>query len=447
MPLKESDMKPKRPPVPIIILLVLALLTGGYFGIKALTAEKESGLSASGTIEADQVIIAPETGGRVTEVLVSEGTPVIQGDVLFRLDGSLLAAQRDLAAANLALARSARRLAETGLATAAIQSGDLRTSGWWLEGPDGYGLPGWYFSRDENVSAQGVELENARTALTTAKTALEALLLDPANSAFVTAETRLSNARASLVAVTEMYNRANIALSGADLRSAAQDLYDAARDELDAAQAAYDDLKDGEDARKIIDARAAMATADERYLSAYDQLLAAEAGINTANLSGAESALRKAEINAEQARLAVTQAEASLALIDIQIAKLTITSPMDGVVLTSTVTTGEVIAAGSNAMQLADLSNLTIVVYVPETLYGQLNLGQSATIQVDSFPGETFTAVVSQIANQAEFTPRNVQSVEGRGATVYAITLRVNDPEGKLKPGMPADVQFDQGYE
>ena len=61
--------------------------------------------------------------------------------------------------------------------------------------------------------------------------------------------------------------------------------------------------------------------------------------------------------------------------------------------------------------------------------------------------GEIFTAVVSQIANQAEFTPRNVQSVEGRGATVYAITLRVNDPEGKLKPGMLADVQFDQGHE
>jgi HlyD family secretion protein len=98
-------------------------------------------------------------------------------------------------------------------------------------------------------------------------------------------------------------------------------------------------------------------------------------------------------------------------------------------------------------MVLGDLSNLTIVVYVPETLYGQLNLGQSATISVDSFPGLTFTAAVSQIASQAEYTPRNVQSVEGRSATVYAITLRVNDPEGKLKPGMPADVQFDEGFE
>ena len=87
---------------------------------------------------------------------------------------------------------------------------------------------------------------------------------------------------------------------------------------------------------------------------------------------------------------------------------------MDGSILTSTVKVGEVIAAGSTAMQLGELENLTIVVYVPETLYGQLNLGQSATLTVDSFPGEQFTAAVTIIANQAEFTPRNVQSVEGR---------------------------------
>jgi len=49
---------------------------------------------------------------------------------------------------------------------------------------------------------------------------------------------------------------------------------------------------------------------------------------------------------------------------------------------------------------------------------------------------------VSNISNQAEFTPRNVQTVEGRSSTVYAIKLNVNDPQGKLKPGMPADVVF-----
>jgi HlyD family secretion protein len=61
---------------------------------------------------------------------------------------------------------------------------------------------------------------------------------------------------------------------------------------------------------------------------------------------------------------------------------------------------------------------------------------------VDPFPGDTFTATVIHIADQAEFTPKNVQTVSGRKSTVFAIKLQVQDPSGKLKPGMPADVTF-----
>ncbi len=81
---------------------------------------------------------------------------------------------------------------------------------------------------------------------------------------------------------------------------------------------------------------------------------------------------------------------------------------------------------------------------VPEDRYGEIHIGQEATVTVDSFPGQTFKATVTKIADQAEFTPRNVQTVEGRSATVYAVKLKVNDPEGKLKLGMPADVVFVQ---
>jgi len=94
------------------------------------------------------------------------------------------------------------------------------------------------------------------------------------------------------------------------------------------------------------------------------------------------------------------------------------------------------------ALTMADLTNLTITVYVPEDRYGQISLGQTAEVRVDSFPGLTFTATVVHIADQAEFTPRNVQTVEGRSSTFYAIKLQVSDPDGKLKIGMPADVVF-----
>ncbi len=91
---------------------------------------------------------------------------------------------------------------------------------------------------------------------------------------------------------------------------------------------------------------------------------------------------------------------------------------------------------------MADLSEITITVYVPEDRYGQIRLGQLAQVSVDSFPGETFNAEVIHIADEAEFTPRNVQTVEGRSSTVYAIKLKVTDSESKLKIGMPADVVF-----
>jgi HlyD family secretion protein len=103
---------------------------------------------------------------------------------------------------------------------------------------------------------------------------------------------------------------------------------------------------------------------------------------------------------------------------------------------------GEFLQPGTTALVLGKLNNLTITVYVPEDRYGQLALGQQATVTVDSFDGLTFTATIIQIADQAEFTPRNVQTAEGRSSTVYAIKLSVENPEGKLKIGMPADVVF-----
>ena len=69
-------------------------------------------------------------------------------------------------------------------------------------------------------------------------------------------------------------------------------------------------------------------------------------------------------------------------------------------------------------------------------------MGQKADVSVDSFPGQAFSASIVLISDQAEFTPRNVQTVEGRSSTFYAIKLKVEDPTGKLKIGMPADVVF-----
>jgi multidrug resistance efflux pump len=170
----------------------------------------------------------------------------------------------------------------------------------------------------------------------------------------------------------------------------------------------------------------------------------------------AESAVTQAEKGVAQAEVNVTQAEARLAqanssvpqaqaeldLIDVQMGKLTVYAPVSGVVLTRNIEPGEVIQPAAVALTIGQLDDITITVYVPENRYGQIKMGMEAKVTVDSFPGETFRAAVVRVADQAEFTPRNVQTEEGRSTTVYAIELSVDDPAGNIKPGMPADVAF-----
>ncbi len=93
-------------------------------------------------------------------------------------------------------------------------------------------------------------------------------------------------------------------------------------------------------------------------------------------------------------------------------------------------------------MTIGILDNLTITVYISEDLYGQIKLEDQAELSFDSFPDMVFSGVVARIADQAEFTPRNVQTKEERQNTVYAVKLTVTDPDHQLKPGMPAEVVF-----
>jgi len=81
---------------------------------------------------------------------------------------------------------------------------------------------------------------------------------------------------------------------------------------------------------------------------------------------------------------------------------------------------------------------------VPEDRYGQIALGQTYPVTIDSFPGETFYGRVGVISDKAEFTPRNVQTTDSRQTTVYAVKLDLEPTGGKLKPGMPADVHLGQ---
>jgi HlyD family secretion protein len=215
-----------------------------------------------------------------------------------------------------------------------------------------------------------------------------------------------------------------------------------AETELDEAEKAYDDLLSTEAADRVLEARANLTVARERYEVALDTLTRLQTGEYSPQVKISAMVLEQAKTALQQAESAIQQAEANLSLLDTQLAKLTVYAPMDGIVLTRNAETGEFVQPGSTAFAIADLNNITITVYVPEDRYGQIALGQQAQLTADSFPGQTFMAEVIHIADQAEFTPRNIQTVEGRSSTVYAIKLKVTNKEGKLKIGMPADVVF-----
>jgi HlyD family secretion protein len=201
-------------------------------------------------------------------------------------------------------------------------------------------------------------------------------------------------------------------------------------------------LLSDQDAEDVLEAKARMAVAQERYDAARDHLATLQTGDYALQVRVAEENLDQAQAALTQAEAGLAQAQAELEVIDLQLDRMEMTAPIGGVIVTRNVEPGEVIQAGTVALTLARLDDLTITVFVQEDRYGQIHLGQTAIVTVDSFPEETFTATVTRIADQAEFTPRNVETEEGRRVTVFAIELQLLDPTGRLKPGMPADVEF-----
>lgn len=446
-------MQSKRLPVQVFLLIILVLAVAGYYAYTNyfVAAAASGALTASGTVEATDVSLAPELSGKVTEVLVSEGDQVLAGDVLFRLDDSLLQAQRKVIAAALETAKAAASTAESAAITAQAQY-DLtvtaalaeqkatRTFDWTLTPPAEFNLPAWYFEKSEMLTSAQNAATAAQSALDETAARLVSVTEKAASGDFITAEKRLMDARAAFGVAQDVL--AASASADQSLKDSAQSIYDDALVELNDAQKVYEDAATTSGAEDVLTARADLRVAQERLDAANDKVRSLETGLLSPKVIAAQKALDQAQAAAEQGKAAVIQAEANLVLIDTQIGKLTITAPSDGIILTRAIEPGEVVMPGASLLTLARLSDLTITVYIPEDRYGELSLGQTAEVSADSFPGETFSGTVTYISSQAEFTPRNVQTSAGRKTTVFAIKLSLSNADGKLKPGMPADVVF-----
>ncbi|MDR7513081.1 MAG: efflux RND transporter periplasmic adaptor subunit, partial [Armatimonadota bacterium] len=117
----------------------------------------------------------------------------------------------------------------------------------------------------------------------------------------------------------------------------------------------------------------------------------------------------------------------------------TVRAPIDGVVVSRSVEVGDLVAVGAPIVTVADLRRVFLRIFVAEGDLGRVRLGQPVEVRVDAFPRRTFPGTVEEISSRAEFTPGNVQTREERAKLVFAVRIALDNPDGVMKPGLPAD--------
>ena len=232
---------------------------------------------------------------------------------------------------------------------------------------------------------------------------------------------------------------------------------------LRSAQATLRDLQKGARQQEIEDARAALASTEatrsmtERELQRTEQLfqqsLIAAQDVDRARQAFAvaraqeKSAREKLALVLEgsrpdqidAARWQVTQAESALVQAESRLKEARVISPIDGVVLRKNLEAGETANPGVPILTLVNPKDVWLRAYVPETEVGRLKIGDTATLRVDAFPTRVFTGRLIEIGSEAEYTPRNVQTRKERVNLVFRIKIQIDNPDGILKPGLPAD--------
>jgi RND family efflux transporter MFP subunit len=156
----------------------------------------------------------------------------------------------------------------------------------------------------------------------------------------------------------------------------------------------------------------------------------------------AASAARAQEKVVEAAKMRVVQARAQLADIDAQLAEMQVIAPADSVLEVLSVKVGDVLPANREVATLLLTNHLWVRVYVPEPWLGLIKVGDQVKVRVDSYPNQDFPGTVEQVNRQAEFTPRNVQTVEDRIRQVFGVKIRLPNNDDRLRAGMAADVYF-----
>jgi multidrug efflux pump subunit AcrA (membrane-fusion protein) len=439
---------------------------------------------ASGFIEAQEVSVASEYAGRVLTLTVDEGDAVAAGQLLLALDTTLLDAQIGAAAVAVEVAEAQEGQVAAGARTEALRVAEAEVARAHAASDAAYQAWQDAILLRDNPQELQVEITAAQAKLQVTEHQLERseALRDAAAVGYerfgevmnqVGPAQRVEVASGPLPTLAPLLEQIlppdvyRAVMSGGDGTYSGGDYevvvaggqatvykkvglqldfhllpntYWQAGAAVNVAQAARDGARATLNHLRSVaaDPQAAQAQVDaahSAYLTAQANLEAARASLETLKAGATEQELALARTQVEQAR-------ADLSILETQRAYTRLTAPQSGVVTQRHIDPGELVVPGAPLLTLADLSIVTLTVYVPVDELGRVHLGQAVSVGVDSFPERTFQGLVVTIADEAEFTPSATQTEEERVNLVFAVKVRLANVDDSLKPGMPADATF-----
>ncbi|MBU0475481.1 MAG: efflux RND transporter periplasmic adaptor subunit [Bacteroidetes bacterium] len=141
----------------------------------------------------------------------------------------------------------------------------------------------------------------------------------------------------------------------------------------------------------------------------------------------------------EQLNANLEQANASISLLKKSRNDCYITANISGQIVNRFIEKGEIVTYMTSLFNIIDLTKAELTIYVPETELAFIQLGQSVNINIDAFDDKSFPGKIAFISPEAEFTPKSIQTKDERTKLVFAVKIKMDNPDKILKSGMPAD--------
>jgi HlyD family secretion protein len=371
----------------IAVLVILVALAAALI-YAHISSAGSTDVVASGTIEGIESDLASKVPGRLAALLVSDGQNIRAGQPLARLDPIDQRHGVQAARADLEAARSRVPQARASLV---LQSSTVSAQ------------------LDQAAAQVAASQSQADASAASAKAA------DADLASAVAQDVKASN---DFARTKQLYAQGFVS---------AQDL-DAARAAAGSASAAVDA------------ARATRDAAVRQLGAARASLTAARAALSLADAN--RTSIDVAAYNVQADAAARDQAAAALALAQTQLDETTIRAPFDGTVFSHSAEAGDLLEAAAPILTVIKSDSLYLRVYVMEPDLAVIRIGKHVSVTVDGVPGKTFDGIVSEIDDQAQFTPSNVQTKDQRAELVFGVKVDLHDTTGALKPGLPADVDF-----